>query len=400
MDAAYTAPPEVGRFQQLSLIVGVVCLALVGVGVAVTRNYELFFRSYLTAYVFWIGIALGSLAVLMLQHLTGGAWGLVSRRVLESAAQTIPLMLVLFVPLALGIHVLYEWSHPHEVAADPVLAHKARYLVPWFFLVRAGVYFAIWLALSYLLNKWSGDQDRTADRGISRRFRLLSGPGLVLFVLTVTFASFDWVMSLDPHWYSTVFGLLFVAGWGLSAFAFVIAALVWLSTRKPLQGVVAPSHFHDLGKLLLAFVMVWAYLSFSQYLIIWSGNIPEEARWYLHRQRGGWGVVAVLLISFQFALPFLLLLSRDLKRNARLLAGVAGLVLFMRLVDLFWLIAPEVPKTAGHHLNISWMDVLAPVGLGGIWLWFFATRLKKRPLLPFNDPYLEDAIEQGARHGH
>jgi hypothetical protein len=226
----------------------------------------------------------------------------------------------------------------------------------------------------------------------------------VMFVLTVTFAAIDWVMSLDAHWFSTIFGLLFVAGWALSCFAFVIMVLTLLANRKPLVDVIGAPHFHDLGKLLLAFVMVWAYFNFSQYLIIWSGNIPEETRWYLYRTRGGWGWVGILLVLFHFALPFLLLLSRDLKRNARRLAIIAGVVLVMRLVDMFWLIAPTLhaptPQTVQTHFNVSWMDFVAPVGLGGIWLWFFVWELKKRPLVPFNDPYLEEAIEQGRQHGH
>jgi hypothetical protein len=265
------------------------------------------------------------------------------------------------------------------------------------FILRSVAYFAIWGVLTYLLNLWSREQDRTAERRFAKRLQSMSGPGLVLFVLTVTFASVDWVMSLDPEWFSTIFGLLFVAAWVLSAFAFVIAVMALLARREPLANVVAPSHFHDLGKLLLAFVMVWAYFSFSQFLIIWSGNIPEETKWYIYRMRGGWEFLPVALVIFHFALPFLLLLSRDLKRNAIRLAMVAAIVLVMRLVDLFWLIAPKFSKGDFH---MSWLDVAAPLGIGGLWLAFFFWQLKQRPLVPFNDPQLPEVIEARHRKGH
>jgi hypothetical protein len=398
VDATYTTPPEVGRYRTPALIVGIVFLALSLFGLLFNQT-DNFFRAYLMGYLFWTGIALGSLAVLMLQHLTGGAWGMVIRRVLESSTRTLPLLLLLFVPIVLGMHSLYEWTHQDKVNADPILKEKSGYLNVPFFVARVLIYFAIWLGLTYLLNKWSGEQDRTAERRLSRQMRMISGPGLVLFVLTVTFASIDWAMSLDPHWFSTIWGLLFVAQWGLSSFAFVIALMALLSTRAPLNEVLVPSHFHDLGKLLLAFVMVWAYFNFSQYLIIWSGNLPEETKWFISRTRGWWGAVAIAVIIFHFALPFLMLLSRDLKRNARLLAGVAGLVLLMRLVDLFWIVAPKADKTQFEPAGL-WLYFVAPIGLGGIWLWYFATQLKKRPLLPLNDPYLEDALEHGKHGGH
>ncbi|HEV7860645.1 MAG TPA: hypothetical protein VGO91_18645 [Pyrinomonadaceae bacterium] len=398
VDATYTTPPEVGRYQTPALVVGVVFLALSLLGLLLHQT-DNFFRAYLMGYLFWTGIALGSLAVLMLQHLTGGAWGMVIRRVLESSTRTLPLLLLLFVPIILGMHSLYEWTHQDKVNSDEILKEKSVYLNIPFFAARVLIYFAIWLSLMYLLNKWSGEQDRTAEQRYSRQMRMLSGPGLVLFVLTVTFASIDWAMSLDPHWFSTIWGLLFVAQWGLSSFAFVIALMALLSTRAPFKGVVSPAHFHDLGKLLLAFVMVWAYFNFSQYLIIWSGNIPEETKWFIPRQRGWLGAVAILVIIFHFALPFLMLLSRDLKRNARLLAGVAGLVLLMRLVDLFWIVAPRTDKT-NFDLSGLWLYFVAPIGLGGIWLWYFATQLRKRPLLPLNDPYLEEALEHGKHGGH
>jgi hypothetical protein len=399
----YSAPRETARYQQLALVVGAAFMLLLVVGAFVPAlgGVDQFFRSYLVGYVFWTGITVGCLGLLLLQHVITGSWGLVIRRVLEAGTRTLPLMLLLFLPVAIfGLQHLYEWTHINEVAEEGVrkiLVKKSPYLNVPFFLIRTAVYFAIWGGMMYLLNHWSAEQDRTAERQYTRKMNVLSGPGIILFVLTVTFASVDWVMSLNPEWFSTIYGLLYVAGWNLSAFSFVIAVMVYLSTRPPLAGVVRAPHFHDLGKLLLAFVMLWAYFAFSQYLIIWSGNIPEETKWYLSRLRGGWGWVGVGLVILHFALPFVLLLSRDLKRNARRLATIAGLIFLMRLIDVFWLIEPEFNQ---RHFRFSWMDLAAPLGFGGLWLAFFIWQLRLRPLLPFNDPNFDEAIEHGRRGGH
>jgi hypothetical protein len=399
MSSVYAAPPEVGRFQQRALVVGVVFLLVFLAGALV--NVEQFYRGYLIGFVFWIGITLGCLGLLLLQYLTSGAWGTVIRRVLEAGTRTLPLMILLFVPLAaFGLSHIYHWVHPELIkdeAARKIVEMKHAYLNPSFFWIRAVIYFLVWGALAYFLNRWSNESDRTAEPKFRSWLTKLSGPGIVLFVFTVSFASFDWVMSLDPEWFSSIFGLLFVVNWVLSAFAFVITAMVLLSTRKPMLGIVAPTHFHDLGKLLLAFVMLWAYFSFSQYLIIWSGNIPEETKWYLHRLRGGWGYVGLAIVLLHFALPFVLLLSRDLKRNARTLMRVALLVFIMRFIDLLWLIVPEFHR---GELHFGWMDFVAPIGIGGIWLWYFSWELKKRALFAFNDPGLEEAIERGKHERH
>jgi hypothetical protein len=403
-DLSYAAPPETGRYQQRALIVGGIFLLLLIVGAFLPGNdggITQFFRSYLVGFMFWIGVTLGCMGLLMLQHLTGGAWGLVIRRLLEAGTRTLPLMLLLFLPIAIfGLTHLYEWTHISEVH-DPkvreILEAKQPYLNVTFFLIRAAVYFLIWLGLMFFLNKWSADQDQTGDRRYSKYMGRISGPGIILFVFTTTFASVDWVMSLDPEWFSTIYGLLFVAGWTLSAFSFVIAMMVWLATRKPLEGVVRAPHFHDLGKLLLAFVMLWTYFSFSQFLIIWSGNIPEETKWYLHRLRGGWGWFGIGLVLLHFALPFVMLLSRDLKRNARKLAAIAGLIFVMRFVDVYWLIVPEFNR---GHLSFNWMSIVAPIAFGGLWVSFFIWQLRLRPLLPVNDPYFEEAVEHGLHGGH
>lgn len=403
-NATYAAPPETNRHQKRALIVGSVFLLLMIAGAflpAAGGGVTQFFRSYLVGYMFWIGVTLGCLGLLMLQHLTGGAWGFVIRRLLEAGTRTLPLMLLLFLPLAIfGLTHIYEWMHIEEVHDEKlkeILFAKQPYLNPTFFLIRAGLYFAVWFGLMYFLNKWSAEQDSTVGGRFSRMMQRLSGPGIILFVLTTTFASVDWVMSLDPEWFSTIYGLLFVAGWTLSAFSFVVAVLVWLAIRKPLEGVVGPSHFHDLGKLLLAFVMLWTYFSFSQFLIIWSGNIPEETKWYKHRLSGGWGWFGIGLVVLQFALPFVMLLSRDLKRNARKLAAIAILLFLMRFVEVYWLIVPDFSR---GDLAFNWMNIVAPIAFGGLWLAFFCWQLGLRPLLPVNDPQFEEAIEAGRRGGH
>jgi hypothetical protein len=385
-------PAGFDRFQQRALLAGIAGLLLCAVGLAVSPDQ--FFRSYLLGYVFWIGISLGGLAIVMLHHLTGGAWGFLIRRPLESASRVLPVMALLFLPLTFGLTHLYVWARPEAVAGDPILQHKEPYLNVPFFLGRAVLYFAAWTFLAYFLNKWSLDQERPDVLQAPRRFRLLAAPGLLIYGLTVTFASFDWLMSLDPHWFSAIFGVLIMGGQVLSALAFAVAVVFLLSAVEPISRVIAPSHMHDLGKLMLAFVMLWAYFAFSQFLIIWSANLPEEIPWYLERLQGGWQFVGLLLVVGHFALPFLLLLSRDLKRNASMLAKVAVGVLAMRVVEGFWLIAP----TFHHSLAVHWLDIVAPVGIGGIWLWAFAWQLKGRPLLPAHDPYFEEAFTHGTRH--
>jgi hypothetical protein len=352
-----------------------------------------FYRSYLWSYIFVVGVSVGSLAWLMLQYLTGGAWGVVIRRPCEAAARTLPLVALMFLPILIGIPNLYPWSHANVVAADALLRQKHVYLNVPFFLARAAFYFAGWILFSWRLNHWSDAEDRKGATPAHARLARLAGPGLVFWGFSITFMAIDWVLSLNPHWFSTIFGMLFMAGQALSSLAFLIALLVLLSYRRPMSEILTPRHLHDLGKLLLALVMVWAYFSFSQFLIIWAGNLPSEIPWYMARLRGGWQFVGVGLVLFHFALPFALLLSRDLKRNFKLLAGIALFVLFMRLVDLYWLVAPDFAK--GSSPGGSWLDAAAPLGVIGLWLGYFLTQLEKRPLMPLGDPQLKEALEHG-----
>ena len=368
-------------------IVGVVALVA---GAFISR--EQFFRSYLWAYIFFVGIAAGSLAWLMCQHQSGGAWGVVIRRPAEAAARTLPLLALLFIPIALGIHNLYTWSNPDVVKTDAILQHKAFYLNPGFFILRAAAIFAGWIFLSWYLNRWSANEDRSGAEPANTKMRHISGPGLVFWGFSVTFLAIDWAMSLNPHWFSTMFGLLFIAGQGLSALSFLILVLVFLSNFRPMSEILTARHLHDVGKLLLANVMVWAYFSFSQFLIIWAGNLPDEIPWYLARLKGGWEYMGFALVIGHFALPFALLLSRDLKRNFKTLAGIAIFILVMRIIDVYWQVMPDASRGA---FTVSWLDFAAVIGLGGIWTAFFLMQLEKRPLLPLNEPQLVETLEHG-----
>jgi len=392
---ADVAIPELKGLQQRLFIAGAVGALLSVLGVLL--NPSQFLQSYLMAYMLWLGVTLGCLALGMIHQLSGGAWGVLIRLPIGAATRVLPVMTVLFLPIALGMSRIYPWTNADLVAHDEVLRHKQLYLNTPFFLVRAAIYFLVWNAISYLLNAWSLEQDRTGNPLIARRMQALSGGGLVAYGLTITFASFDWLMSLEPHWFSTIYGVLIMGGQGLSALAFLTAALVWLSRRPPLDRIVAASHFHDLGNLMLAFVMLWAYFSFSQYLIIWSGNLPVEIAWYLHRLQTGWRPVAIALIVFHFCVPFVLLLSRRVKRQPEMLVKVAVAILCIRLIDLFWLIGPEFHE---HGIAVSWMDLVVPLTLGAIWLGVFVYQLRGRAILPVHDPEFDEAlgriIERGA----
>jgi hypothetical protein len=370
------------------------CLAAGGTGLLVSLagwffNPTQFYQSYLMAYMFCLSVTLGCLALGMVHQLSGGAWGIVIRRLIGAAARLLPMMTVLFVPVLLGMHRLYPWTDADLVSHDEVLLAKRLYLNVPFFIARAAMYFAAWNGISYWLNAWSSEQDRTANPAMARKMQKLSAAGLIVYGLTITFASFDWLMSLEPHWYSTIYGVLIMGGQGLSGMAFLIAVLVWLSRRPPLDRIVSKAHFHDLGNLMLAFVMLWAYFSFSQYLIIWAGNLPQEIAWYAHRLQTGWRFIGVALVAFHFAVPFVLLLSRTIKREAALIVNVAIGVLVVRLVDLFWLVAPEFHRDG---VVVSWMDVLLPLSLGALWLGCFIAQLRRRTILPTHDPEFEEAL--------
>ncbi|HWF48400.1 MAG TPA: hypothetical protein VG168_15440 [Bryobacteraceae bacterium] len=349
-----------------------------------------FFRSYLMGFLFWLGLTLGSMGIVMLQYLTAGAWGIMTRRTLESASRTLPLCAVLFIPVAIGMPWLYDWAHSNLVANEYVLRHRYIYLNPSMFIARAVIYFATWGTFAYFLNKWSAEQDEKG--GLETRLARLSAPGLLIYVFTISFATIDWAESLESNWFSTIWGFLFVAREGLASFAFVIIAMALLSRREPLSKLFKPAHLHDLGKLLLVFVMLWAYFEFSQLVIIWSGNLTDEIPWYLHRFATSWGWLGVLLIVFEFIVPFLLLLSRPLKRNVTALCCVVGLIIVMRWVDLMWIVMPEYYQ---RGFRITWLNFCVPLSIGCLWIADFTWQLGRRPLLPLQAPNLERALRHG-----
>ncbi len=399
----FNAPDDVKRWRNLALGIGGVGAIIWAIGLYFDAEQGL--RSWLLGFIFWGGIGIGGLGILLLQYLTGGAWGVVVRRPVEAAARTMPILILMFLPLAIGITSLYEWTH--LAPTEHIMEHRGWYMTTWGWIVRSVIYFVLfWIMVRYL-DKWSKKQDQSTSHADAAEYlgraTAFSGPTMVIYSLVVTFATVDWVMTLDPHWFSTIWGLLFVAGWALSCFCFVVALLAALSDKAPLNRVLGKRHFHDIGKLMLALVMVWAYFNFSQFLIIWAGNIPEETGWYLMRMKGGWGVIGVILILFHFAFPFLVLLLQDFKRRARWLATLAIFILVLRLVDMFYLISPN-PRISTHGKGLefmssfSWMDIVAPIAVGGIWLWYFFGELMKRPLVPVNDPFLENAIEHGKGH--
>jgi hypothetical protein len=396
----YQAPASVNRLQNAGFVIG--GIALVVSALFLTKDPATFFRIYLMSYMLILGITLGSLGLLMLQHLTSGQWGVIIRRPLESATRTLPLLLVLFIPIwVFGMKYLYgAWLEPEHLAEEPLSKMQMSWLTQGGYRVRAIAYFVVWIVLASLFNYLSRQQDvHREDREIRRKLKFFAGPGIILYVFVMSFAAIDWVMSITPHWASTIYGFLFVAGQLISSMAMMVVIVVMLSHNGPLTGILNKGHLWQFGGLLFAFNMLWAYFSFSQLLIIWSGNLPEEISFYRSRLYGSWGAVAIVVLICHFFVPFFLLLSKDLKRNQKLLPKVAIWMIFMRLVDLYWLTQPEFMR--GALAFPSSVDIILPIALPiallGIWLGFFAWNLKREPLLPLGDPHLAEAI---ASHEH
>jgi hypothetical protein len=387
------APEVTQTIYQRSLGVGLLfgVASLILALIPATRSQ--FFRSYLLGFMFWLGISLGSMTFLMIQHLTGGKWGMVIRRPLEAAMRVLPLMLILFIPLAAaGIPYLYDvWLHPNP-ADQHLVMMRHSYLSPGGYAGRAVIYFAIWLGLAFILDRWSREQDNPPVQNLAPRFRTISAPGIILYAFTITFAAIDWVMSLDPHWFSTIFGFIIIVGECLSAMCFMVVVERILVRYQPMSAWLKPKEVHDHGKLMLTFILLWAYFSFSQLLIIWAGNLPMEIRFYTRRLYMGWQIVGLALVVFHFAIPFLMLLSRPFKRDPRTLVWLAVWLLFMRFVDLFWYIEPNF-----HHVaSFEWgylMDLLVPIAIGGLWLATFFHNLRTRPLLPIYDLHAVEFLD-------
>ncbi|MGO9088997.1 MAG: hypothetical protein ACLQBK_27655 [Candidatus Sulfotelmatobacter sp.] len=387
-----TAPPVVKTIALRPLIVGVV-FGIVAVILAVRQPDE-FYRAYLLGFMCWLGVSLGSMAILMIRHLTGGGWGMVIRRILGAAMRTLPLLAILFIPVILGMRKLYIWAQPLDDVADLHLRqHLAditrTYLTPNGFIYRAVFYFAIWNLLSFLLSHWSKQTDHAGAPDNTQRFKAVAGPGLILYAFTISFAAIDWVMSLDPSWISTIFGLIILIGEVLSAMCFAVVVERILFNYKPMSEMLKPDFVHDHGKWMLTFIMVWAYFSFSQWLIIWAGNLPTEITFYLKRLNGGWGWIGLILVLFHFAVPFAILLSRSFKRDIRRLVWLAIWLMLMRFVDLFWIIEPNFSQT----FKLTVADVVVPIAIGGLWLAYFFRNLGSLPLLPAYDPSAGEVLE-------
>jgi hypothetical protein len=390
-----TPPPVVKKISQRSFVVGVIFSVLAVVGIFVFPNgREQFCHAYLLGFMAWLGVALGSMAILMIRHLTGGGWGMVIRRILGAAMRTLPLLAVLFIPIILGMHKLYIWAQPLDNIADKHLREHLQditktYLTTNGFIIRAVFYFAVWNLLSFLLSMWSKQSDRPGAPDNTPRFKAVSGPGLILYGFTISFAAIDWVMSLDPSWVSTIFGLVILIGQVLSAMCFAVVVERILFNYKPMSELLKPDFVHDHGKWMLAFTMVWAYFNFSQWLIIWAGNLPSEIMFYLTRLNGGWGYIGLILVLFHFVVPFVILLSRPFKRDIRKLVWLAVWLMVMRYVDLFWIIEPNFSKT----LSLTWADGVVPIAIGGFWLAYFFHNLNALPLLPVYDPSANEVLE-------
>jgi hypothetical protein len=380
------APPVAQTIQQRSLVIGAVAAVVSIAGAFLAPNS--FYSAYLTGFMFWLGLSLGCMAILMLHHLVGGAWSIVIRRILESGMMTLPLMFVLFIPILLNLPKLYFWARPGLTDPKIVEIHDS-YLNFNGILVRYILYFAIWFGMAYFLNRWSTEQDTIAGQS-TLRFRAMSSIGLVIYSLTISFAVIDWVMSLQARWISTIYGLIFIAGEALSAFCFCVVIESILGKRKPMSEYLTDTEVHDHGKFMLTFVMVWTYFNFSQWLIIWAGNLPEEIPWYVRRMNGGWGEVGLFLAVFQFAVPFALLLSRQLKRKAHTLVRLASWIIIMRMVDIFWHIEPASHPT----FHVSWLHFTIIAGIGGLWMAYFFHNLRSRPLLPVNAPQTLRLLER------
>jgi hypothetical protein len=388
MEASQKFYSQTKYYSKPALLVGVI--GLIGSIIGFVINQQHFFHSYLIAYVFWASIMLGALFFTMLHHVSGAVWSTVLRRILENLMNSVPLMAIFFIPIIFGMHDLYHWTHEEALAGDALLQKKAPYLNTPFFIIRTAVYFLIWYLLSKTLFRNSLRQDDHFEVTQIKKMRRISAPGIVLFAITITFAAFDWLMSLDPHWYSTIFGLYIFAGSFLSVLAFLVILAASLRKKNVLTDVITIEHYHDLGKFLFGFTIFWGYMAFSQYFLIWYANIPEETIWFRHRWEGSWKYITMLLVFGHFLLPFLMLMPRAVKRNITALSILSFWILLMHYFDLYWLVMPGLYE---HGFHISWIDFFTFLGIGGIFLWYFWSRYLGAPLVPINDPHLKDSIK-------
>lgn len=369
------------------LVIGIVGLLLSAIGIFI--NAQQFYHSYLTSVVFWLSISLGGLFMVMVHHLTSATWSVVLRRISENLMAVMPLLAILFIPILFGIFELYHWSDKAAVAHDHLLQEKAPYLNIPFFTIRAVLYFAVWIFLSLSLRNKSLKQDKKSSPTEVIGARKMSAYGVILFAFTMSFAAFDWLMSLDAHWYSTIFGVYFFSGCSVAIFSVLSIITILLPKNGLLKDIITSDHYHDLGRLLFTFVVFWSYIAFSQYFLIWYANIPEETIFFFHRWEGSWKIVSVLLGIGHFVIPFLILMIRSIKRNYLTLGFLAAWIFLMHVVDIYWLVMPSMHD---HGVQFSWMDITTFVGVGGLFLWNFWKNMSSAPLIPINDPRLEASI--------
>jgi hypothetical protein len=384
-----TIPP--GHSWNRLPLVGAVCALLGAVACAILgpANPKQFFFSWLVSFLFFLSLALGALFFVLIQYAAQGGWGIVLRRIGETVFAMLPVMAVLFLPVALGLRDLYSWTVPGAAEHDALLRWKAPYLNVPFFLIRAALYFAIWSFIALLYYRGSRGQDVTGDPGVSARLRRLAGPAIIVLALTQSFAAIDWIMSLTPHWYSTIFGVYFFAGSFVGFIALlsvVAAAMRWAGL---LDTVISPEHLHDVGKFLFAFTAFWAYIAFSQFFLMWYGNLPEETIWYKARMQGSWMAVSLFLMAGHFVAPFFYLMGRDVKRNGATLAVGGAWILAMHFLDLYWQVMPTLHP---EGLRPSALDVAALVAAGGCFVAAASWLMRRQALVPLGDPRLAESL--------
>ena len=396
MTPSDTLRPQMERVQRSALFVGLIMLVISLIGLFIDAHH--FWESYLFAYIFWAGLTLGCLGVFFLHNVVGGNWGVAVRRLVEAGLKTLPLILLFAIPIFFALGTLYKWTDASYRAEHFAVGHKAAYLNPTWFIIRTLLYFAIWFFSGFRILSMANEHDRTGDPALFRRIKGRSAPALLVFVLTTTLAFIDWIMSLEPDWYSTIYAWMFTVGEVLLTFSFLVAVLVLLSKREPFASFLTRQHYHDIGNLMLAFTMLWAYMSFAQFLIIWAENLPDEIPWYVRRFSGGWGYIAWTIAIFHFFVPFFLLLLRFVKKNPTRLRTLAVWIIIMRILDVFWIVEPAFRQ---RGLEVYWTDLVALIALGGIWLWYFIQNLKSRPLLPARDPRdTYSLLVKAHGHGH
>lgn len=370
---------------------GIGAVGLIASGVGFFLSKEQFFFSYITSFAFFTSIALAALILVMIHHITKSSWGTVVRRIPESLFSNLWLWSIFVIPVLLGMSSLYHWTDAEYVAADPILSGKTAYLNEVFFVIRQFIYFGIWGFLGYKLHKVSLEMDRTNDWGLTSLLRKISAPGMLIFALSVAFASFDWLMSLDAHWFSTMFGVYFFAMSFQALFPVILLIVFWMHRNGMLQNTITQAHVYDLGAWFFGFTVFYAYIAFSQFMLIYYANIPEETIWYFHRLEGSWEIISYSLIICRFAIPFLLLLNREAKHNRLFLTLVSVLILVMHFIELHWIVMPVLHH---HGLQLSWLDITTLLGLGGIFMGLFFTTFKKHNIVPVNDPQLADSLDK------